>query len=184
MDIIQANFPGIRMRFKKTILKNIVDEIQNKIPNITIRWAKCTPPAATFQNPNEYTFSSFDEANMVLLEKNGIKILESFKFLSGGGTVIIYKSKLQKEEIDLITKILKTHNFNVPQKIDTKSNKIAYIFFSISFIYAAIILFNTDYLISKPFWPNILIMAPPIFFVFLGFLIPIYRKIKKKQKKR
>lgn len=112
---VQIEFPGATMRFNKFLLKELVEDIEESLPEVKVEWLRCKPPWSIYQFPSDCIPSNFDNANMVVIEKHGRKILESFKYRSGGGSIIVYERNLSKEELNTISKILIEKGFESPE---------------------------------------------------------------------
>ena len=171
MQVIRINFPGIRMRFDKSLLRNIVENIQNQLTNIEIKWFKCKAPFTIVETPLEYSLSDLSEANMVILEKNGMKILESFQYHSGGGSILVYEQNLPKDDLRIILKILQGKGFKTPgERIDFKIIRKALLFQGLAVIYLFILWLNMDHIFSLSFWPNApIVITPPIILICISF---------------
>ena len=115
MQRVRIDFPGTRMHFNKSLFRDLVKDIQNNLPEVKIQWFKCKPPWSVMQPPSKFVQSSFEDSNMVVLVKNGRKILESYKYRLGGGSIFIYEKNLTGNDVELISKVVKAI-----KKIDPK----------------------------------------------------------------
>ncbi len=175
MQRVRIDFPGTRMHFNKSLLRDLVKDIQNNLPEVKIQWFKCKPPWNVMQPPSKFVQSSFEDANMVVLVKNGIKILESYKYRSGGGSIFIYEKNLTGNDVELISKIFQSKGFVTPakQKAFLKIYGKSSLFLFLAFLYTMVLLLSQDFIFTFPIWPGIVIVFPVVILLILSiyFLI-------------
>ena len=113
--IVRIEFPGATTRFNKSLLKELIEDIERNLPGVKVEWLRCKPPWSIYQFPSDCVHSSFEDANAVVIKKHGKKILESFKYRSGGGSIIVYEGNLTEGELNIISKILIDKGFESPE---------------------------------------------------------------------
>ena len=97
-------FPGYLTRFNKNLLILVVKNIQNQLSNVNVKWFKCKPPWRVFDKPSDYYPSDINDANMLIIEKNGKKFFESFSYRSKEGATLIYERNNESGKISIIEK--------------------------------------------------------------------------------
>jgi len=185
-------YPGFKSEFDKNLFKKVTEEINNRIPDIVIKSFKCQlyDNFVTIKEPDNCKPSDYNDANKIVIEKNGRIILETYKqrLNVNLGLIDIYEQNLSKNELKILYEIFKKYKFGKPRPVSHKNyHKIIWIFLGIGVIYTAFIYFNRDYFFSLNFWPNVLILAPPLMLVILAFLVPSYfakKEIKKERKRQ
>ena len=113
-DPIIIEFPGTRPHFDKSLLTKLADEINGQLKGVRIQWFKCKPPLIIPLLPTDITESSLENANMLVISKENKKILESFKYRSGLGVVIIYPASLSQNEFQIVSNVLHNLGFVTP----------------------------------------------------------------------
>lgn len=174
MQTVMIDFPGHTARFDKTLLKKLVNDIQNNLLNSEIEWYKCKPPLTILTEiPSEYQPSNIDDANMVIVKQNRFKILVSFSYKSGGGKIFIYEDNLSKEDMEVVSNVLKNNGFFTPktQKSLIKTVLKGFLIVFAGALYSRLVIYDMDFLLPLPLSHAIIVMAPAII---LGIIGTIY----------
>ena len=74
--LVRIEFPGATTRFDKSLLKGLVEDVERHLPEVKVEWLRCKPPLWRDQPPSNCNPSSFEDANAVVIEKHGKRILE------------------------------------------------------------------------------------------------------------
>lgn len=145
--IVRIEFPGATMRFNKSLLKELIDDIERNLSEVKVEWLRCKPPWSICQFPSDCVHSSFEDANAVVIKKHRKKILESFKYRSGGGSVVVYEGNLTEGELNIISKILIDKGFESPEMRKASLEK-----FNKSFFYQMILIvcINSGFFLFHP----------------------------------
>jgi len=175
-------FPGNITRFKKDLLILVVNDIQNQISNVNVRWFKCKPPWTVYNKPSEYHPSDINDANMVIIEKNSRFFFQSFPYRSKGGAIHIYEQNIEPNEISIIEKILKKHGFPSIHKeeeiIEFTNKKVSPLM--LIWLIAHLSLIPLLFVFTRTFgWTTGLIIVLCIFIVLLISAIWSLKKIRK-----
>lgn len=174
-----------KFRFDINLLKKISLEIQNNLHDINVKWVKYIKPVSIRSLPSNYVPSNINDCNMVIIERNGIKLLEIVKYPHFGSSLFIYENNLKQDEINTLSKIFKQNE--IPS-IQSHKKTIEFIKKRILpliliFIILQLSLIPLLYAFTNIFgWTTGVIITMTIYFTFLIIVIIIsimFRKILK-----
>jgi hypothetical protein len=185
-NITRIAFPGFKSKFDRNLLLEIIEEFQTSFSDVVIKWVKYVEPSSIWKIPTDYMPSNSQDANMLIVEKNGKKILEVVKYRSLG-SFFVYDRNLDENEIVIISRIFQRNGVSTVEYIK-RQNKFVFGDLSILLLAFFILHIFTYFLLvfvtEVVGWKTGLIIVLSIYIVFLIIFIWRYWKFKSNKKKK
>lgn len=189
--ILRIPFPGIRWSFNKDLLNRIIKDIQKHLLEVDVKWVRYIDSVSIgdlSKNPDiplDYVTSNFEEANMLIIEKNGKKILDAVKY-NHAGKFHVYENNLDKEELIILDRIFKKHvKKTIIDKVsDQDFSKNFLPLFIVLMILSLSVPFTSEFLIDSYGWKTGAIIGLSIYSIFLIIIIWQLWKYYKARKEK